>query len=527
MATDAPSVKFKVSDFTNNISNPVEGITYLMGKSLRGPFNKPDQVINSWPMFVRYFGGLTSDIDTLLVKRLLDKGGKIRFCKLGHYTTIANRSTLSATKAEAAETILDADDVELFELVPKNEGADYNNLIVSISQASNGLTEYFNLTISHDLEPDLTETYTNLSITGTPTVLTSNYLKDVVDNSSLVDVVYKDLSGLTLSVSGITTRPIDNIILYAGGTDSGVIVDADIIGDSASNTGFHAFDDYDDSYQVMVLSGASVAVHTAGNAYATNRQDLQYWIYIPNSNTNQTSILSYRTSLAAINNEYSAIFQGGIMVTNPVNSQAVSIEPITDIAALATRSEAEFGPFFSFSGNKRGNILDALSVVNNFGTPARAATLNLFTNRQINSVIFANNQIKLWGGFTTSIGNNQRKYISVVRGILYIKKSLRPTLENYLEEPNDIPTWKSIYNECKIFLDKLIEKRALYSYEWHGDQDAANLDELQINSKPEVMDGKYKVKLILSFIPGLQSIEINLILSNGTLSFENINSLTQ
>lgn len=516
---NAPNVKFKTVDFTDTVSTPSSGINFICGTSLRGPFNNPSKIINSWPQFVKEFGAKPG-LDSLLIKRLLEKGGLVRFCRLGHYTTISDASTLSATKATAEDEVLDADDNELFVLNPKNPGLDSNNLSVTISSASNGDANYFNLTISHLVESNLTEVYENLTITGKPTAGDSTYLSDVVNGSNLVDVTYFDLSTFTEPI-----RPINFTILYSGATDTGAIVDADIIGDSASSTGFHAFDNFDDSYQLFVLGNQSDAVHIAGNAYATTREDLQYWVFLPNSESTKDALITDRVSLG-LNNEYSAIFAGGLKVSNPFTNIITNIEAITDIAALASISDTNNGPFLSFSGNNRGVITDALGVVNNFGTPAKAADLNELANRQINCIIQNNGRIKLWGGFTTMLGNNQRRFINVVRGIFYIKKSLRPTLENYIEEPNDIPTWKLIYRECKEFLDDLVDRRALYSYQYYGDQDASSLDHLQINNRTDVGNGKYKIKLVLEFIPGIQSVEVYLILSNGNISFELINNTT-
>jgi hypothetical protein len=520
---DAPNVKFKTVDLTNQVSTPSSGISFVLGESLRGDFNNPKDIFSSWPSFIKEYGAKPG-LHSLLLKRLLEKGGLVRFCRLGNYTTIANASTLTALKATPDDDIFDIDitpDTKIFTLVPKYAGADYNNLRVRITAASNGQSEYFNLYVEHLLESGLNESYENLTIVGNPTALDSDYLSAIVNGSSLVDVVYENLSIL----EAIEFRPANTSITFSGGTDGSALVDADKIGDPASSTGLHAFDNYDDAYQMFFLGNHSNAVNIAGGAYASVRQDLQYWHFLPNSYISKSQLISQRATLG-FNDEFTALFAGGLKVTNNFTNQLQNIEAITDIAALASVSDTLNGPFLSFSGNKRGVITNALGVVNNFGTPAKAGELNELANRQINCLIQNSGKIKLWGGFTTMIGNNQRQFINVVRGIFYIKKSLRPTMENYLEEPNDIPTWQLMYRECKPFLDSLVTRRALYSYIWQGDQDAKSLDDLQVNLKADVALGKYKVKLILDFIPGIQSVEVFLIINNGNLSFELINSVT-
>ena len=520
---NTPNVNFKVTDLTEQVSTPTDGITFVVGKSLRGPINKPSDIISNWGQFVKLFGGLTPDSSTLPIKRLLEKGGLIRFANVAHYTTIATASSLSALKASPDEDILDAEDPAniLFELNPKYPGADYNNLVVRITAASNGMANYFNLSIEHALEPELNELYPNLFITGQPTVETSNYLSAVVEGSKLVDVTYEDLSAITGQI-----RPINAVITFAGGTNGGTIVDADIIGDSASSTGIRAFDDYDDSYQLLIaMNTISTAVHVAAAAYANTRQDLIYFLHLSKGLTDKAALISARTALN-IDSPYVYIMAGGLKVSNPINSQVLNIDGQCDVAALAANSDKNNGPWFSFAGNNRGVITNTLGVVTNFGTPGRYADKNELANRQINVIVNETNQVKLWGSLTAQVANTQTAYLNVVRLIIFLKKSLKPILNNYLEEPNDMTSWKLMYYQVKPFLDSLKDERALYSYEWLGDQDAKSLQDLQINDAADVTAGKYKVKLLLSVIPAMREIEVNLVLTPGNISFELANQLT-
>lgn len=521
-----PQVNFKDYDFTDQPAIPVDGITFVMGTSKRGPLNDPKDIISSWPRFVKEYGGLTSNTDTLLVKRLLDKGGKIRFARLTKYTNIEDRASYEDKLAEPDDDFLNSDDMELFELVMKNPGADYNNVKAIVTAASNGSNNYFNLYITHALEPDLNESYINLSIPISATAENQSFLKNVTISSLFVDVVYKDLTTVT---DKSKLLPIPTTINFELGEDrSNVLAASDYVGSSVSNLGLNAFDAYDDSYQLValgILPSENTSIMVAGNEYATNRKDLMYWTFLSNDFNTKESLITLRQS-TAINNEFSAFFAGGLKVNNPLTSMVINLNAITDIAALAAINDTKNGPYSSFSGNTKGNITGALGVVNNFGTAAKFNDLNELANRQINCLINNGGKIKLWGGFSSSTDNNQRKFISVVRGIMYLKKTLKPILENYLEEPNDIPTWRLMYMQAKDFLDSMVTKRALASYKYYGDQNAPSLNDLEINNKADVLIGKYKIKLLVSFIPGMQEIEVNLILDNGTLSFELIDSLT-
>ena len=290
---DAPNVKFKVTDLTATVGKPTDGITFVMGRALRGAINDASRVFTTWPNFVKHHGSTSSDDSALMVRRLLEKGGKVRFCKPAHYATSGQDNTLSAVKAIADDEILDEDDAEVFELVMKYPGADYNNITATISNASNGLETSFNLAIEHALEPELNEYYPNLTIEGTENLSpsTATYLNKVVNGSEIVNVIYKTLSG--------AVRPVNGTITFSGGSDGGSITDTDVIGNSANNSGLHAFNDYDDALQMIIVGDlvTGSAIDVAAEAYVENRQDLMYFTHLDNSYNSTNSALSYKDSV--------------------------------------------------------------------------------------------------------------------------------------------------------------------------------------------------------------------------------------
>ena len=516
--TNAAQVKFKTDNLTQVVKSPASGITFVLGQSEKGPFAKPDSIINTWPQFIEEYGGLMgTSIAPLLVKRMLEKGAPIRFSRVGHYTDVTDSSTLVATKAVASDDVVDGLN-ELFELVPKNPGAWGNGLNVFITVGSNGGAEYFNISITHDTDTTVNEVYKNLIIDGAPSAANSNYLSDIVNYSKYFDVVYKDLSASAIDAPFI---PAPIAITFSTGTDATGVVATDYIGDSSSLTGFHAFDNYDDAMQIIVADSIEDTVHQAGAAYATLRKDIFYFLHLSNLITDKTSIIAKRDALL-LDTKFAAIFGGGLTVLNPTNNQKISIEAITDICALASNSDTEFGEWYSFAGPNRGVIDNALGVINNFGSPARALDLNDLANRQVNMIINRNNGIKLWGNFTAQLKTDQESQLSIARLVVFLQKSLKPLLEGYLEEPNDIPTWKRIYYTVRPFLDTMVTKRALFSYLWQGDQDAASLNNLTINNATDVGQGKYKIKFSIKPIASIQEISVTITLVDGSVSFETL-----
>lgn len=612
--SNAAKVNFSVTNLTQTVGQPLQGISFVQGQSIRGPFASPDEVFNSWPAFVAKHGGLSAQSDApLLCKRLLEKGGSIRFSRVGHYDITSDPTSLTATKASQPEVTkiefdsafttgnviditLNGDDLEtveytlnndstldmiaevimshpdvldcsvveefsnssdnrllfitpkvgssisidaisvtggttqpvdtinsvteivsqtgssLFVLKPKYEGADYNNFLVTITRGSNGIEGYFNIYFKHKIEQNLQESYLNLKIDGPVTAANSNYLSQIVGQSKYFEVEYMDITD-----AGEYPLPIS--FQLRGGSDGAAVTNADYIGDSNARNGFYAFDQYDDSYQLATFDNEDI--YLEGAAYAKNRGDLVYFPFL--SGMSKSTLLTQREALG--DNKYMYPFGGITRINDPITNQVRTINPTGDVFALIAASDRNFGEWYSFAGPNRGVIDGVLGVANNFGAPANARDLDDLANKQINMIITRNGSTKLWGNFSGQYKNDQERFISIVRLIMFLKKSLRPTLETFLEEPNDIPTWKRIYYTVKPFLDSLVTKRALYSYEWQGDQNAASLNQLQINNASDVGEGKYKINFLIKAIPSIQEINVNIVLTPAGVEFEIVSEL--
>ena len=515
MSTNSAQVKFKTENLTQVVNTPVSGITFVMGRSEKGAFANPNSIINSWPQFIEEYGGLLeASVGPLLVKRMLEKGAPIRFSRIGHYTSTLDASTLDAVLAIPSDDVVQALDI-LFEFVPKNKGAWANGLNIFLTVGSNGDPNYFDVAFTHDTDITVNEAYKNLIIEGKPTAGNSNYLADIVNYSKYFDVVYQDLS-IIVAAGPIVPEPV--AITFSTGEDGTTPDAGDYIGDSAGRTGFYAFDDYDDAMQIIVADIVDDTVNAAGSVYAAARKDIFYFYHMSNLLTDKTAIMAARTA-TLIDSKFTAIFAGGLTVFNPTNSQKIDIEAITDICALASNSDSEFGEWYSFGGPNRGVIDNALAVVNNYGSPAKVLDLDNLANRQINMIINRNNGIKLWGNFTAQLKTDQESQLSIARLVVFLQKSLKPLLEGFLEEPNDIPTWQRIYYTVKPFLDAMVTKRALFSYEWQGDQNASSLDNLSTNNVTDVGQGKYKIKFLIKPIASIQEIEVVITLTPTAVDF--------
>ena len=114
-------------------------------------------------------------------------------------------------------------------------------------------------------------------------------------------------------------------------------------------------------------------------------------------------------------------------------------------------------------------------------------------------------QTMLWHCFSSQVKQDSERFLSIVRLNLYLKKTLRPILNKYLEEPNIWGTWKNIYLEVKPILDNLVDENAMSEYIWMGDQDAGSYSELSVILK-------YK-----DIVP-MQEITINIVIDAASKS---------
>lgn len=227
------------------------------------------------------------------------------------------------------------------------------------------------------------------------------------------------------------------------------------------------------------------------------------------------------------NSKYIAYFGGGIKYYNSLGV-LTSSDVLGTVAGLGDASANDYGPWRSFAGLNRGVIYDGRGPVSiNYGTPARYDDLNTLAEHYVNMIVVKNtygsgNQTVLWHCFTTQVKPDSFKFLSVVRLVLYLKKTLRPILDKYIEEPNIWNTWSDIYYEVKPILDSLITQRAMSEYEWMGDQFATSYKDLQINNEADVRQGKYKVVLKFKEVVPMQDITVVLYIDkvNNNISVE-------
>lgn len=499
------TVNISEQDNSDQVAQAQLGISALSGVVRRGPVNRPDILINNLTQWRKLYGSVipTSDCP-FQVEKILKAGGQIRFNGIRHYTDITDKSTLSAVTGALAAPIPNATPVGLFSATAKYPGADYNNINIIISAASNGKADYFNMRVILTTDAvNATEDYFNLQVTNT-LVGDSKYLDDVNNRSNLVIFTYIDLSALVAQ-----TRPVNGTYSITGGTDGGAVVQTDYIGDPGVKTGLYAFDAFDDFFDIAIPVISDGSVNTALALYADNRKDCQAIIHLPHSVQTAAQLVTARGS---VDSKYAAYFAGGISKTDAVTGAVNTYSEIADIININNYVDDKFKPWTSRANFVRGIIKDATGVVNNFAGDTN--NLNLLAGNQINVVINKKGKVYLKGNFSGQLETSKASFFNIVRGLIFLKKTLEPTLEKYLEEPCDIPTFIKLAKEVEPFLDSLTDGEFFYKgagqskkgYDWKGDQDAADITKVVINNLPDINLGNYKVILDIYPINSIQAI---------------------
>lgn len=558
---NSPQIKFKIENNNLEQTTPLTGVSCILARTTKGPYNDPSVIVSTISQFRGLYGSeIVPDGSPSNIERALSGGSKLRVIRVpgnNYFKGVLKTGSEVPTKPEVAPSpteiiSLSAGGVTVSigfytktydELIDGSANFDakfikqgntifcniyghgrnevleslpvitYKNADANNSTSVDYLVFYTFLTSSDYLEPSvISSTLTNKSLAGI-----ANWLYEEVDNSN-VPLTFK-IANQEVSTEGTVC------ISQPGNSGSAPTSDQWI-------ESLEYIRDYTDPYHICCshldqhLSDGSdqLAVHKAAKTMVDELDEYMYFIEVPKYTThyaegttvrNKASIITWiNTCMGTIGNSHNvAYFAGGIMMNN---NQGIPVESdvIGSILGLADASASNYGPWKSFAGMNRGCIYDGNGpACLNYGSPSRYNDLNELAHVYANMIVVkdttnSGKQTMLWHCFTSQVKQDSFKFISIVQLIYYLKKVLRPILENKIEEPNYIPTWNDIYLEAKPILDDLVEQEAMSEYTWMGDQDASGYSDMQVNNEADVRKGKYKAILKFKEIVPMQEIEM-------------------
>ena len=547
--SNSPRVKFNLVNNNVEKTTPTQGISVVLARTTKGPQNDPSELINSVAKFNKIFGSeIVPDGSISNIEKALAGGSTLRIIRVqGSDATagmvgakeknvilfsvgstkvgfnlqtkykgdvIGSGSTYSFQAAQSGDNIVykvvDADGSTVLDsgtLLTFKAKSDHNNLIIDYQALNNFFQSnpYFEPVMGTLTGVTFTSVEGMLdwleSLDGTPSSLTVQF------NGAALNTTYQSISG-TLGNAGTVPTIAD------------------------WKAALEYVKDVQDAYQVIAshvhqhLSSSDVTTfHNAVKLMADELQEWVYYIEVPKENDNVAKIQAWmKTAMSAIgNSKFVAYFGGGIKYYN-ARGTLKDCDVLGTILGLGDASAVNYGPYRSFAGMNRGLIPDGVGpVCPNYGAPSRYDELNELANSYVNMIVVkdtrsAGKTTMLWHSFTSQVKQDSFRFLNIVRLVLYMKKTIRPIMESYIEEPNIWGTWKRIYLEVKPFLDNLVTDNAITDPQWIGDQDATSWDELQLNNEADCRQGKYHVQCVFKDVATMQDITIDLIIDSASKS---------
>lgn len=564
---NSPLVKFTIENNNIEPSVPPTGVSCLLTRTKKGPYNDPSTLITSVAQFQSIFGSeVVPDGSPSNIEKALQGGSKLRVIRVpgtGYFKGVLLNTPTDSGQAPTAQQ------------TPKT--------IIKIAQGSDVVEIGFYTKIGDDTVDgvktfDVTfykkanTLYYQITGTGKTTVLESNpviTLKAAGDNNNnvvdylifnnflnnseflepyivsstidgdksianvikwMADVLDDSTEAITLTVVSTSFASLTETKVVSQVGSSGTAPTADAWIDS-----MEYLLNYTDVYQVACShldqhledTADVLEVHKAFRDVCEKVQEYTYYIEVPKYKTHfsegtdirdKDSIISWvDTCINTIGNSmWVAYFAGGLRYYNN-SGIVVNSDILGTVIGLGDTAASNNGVWKSFAGMNRGVIEDAHgSVSPNYGSPARYDDLNDLAASYVNLAVVKKTRsmgtrTMLWHCFTSQVKQDSFKFLSIVRLVLYMKKNLRPILDSYLEEPNTFKTWNNIYLEVKPLLDQLVAKEAITEYNWNGDQYASSYADLTVNNEADVRQGKYKAILKFKEVVPLQ--EISMVLS--------------
>lgn len=577
----SPSVVFKFENNNVQQTTPLLGVSCFLARTEKGPsYDDPSELITSFSQFQRIFGKeIVPDGSVSNIEKALVGGSKLRIirvlgadAKKGTITKAEDPKVLEEDEIELASAIpgeVQASEVMKF----TSEGTNVSFGLVTKGYGDPiGSGKTFKVGFSKSVNTIFYNIYdANGSILESGPVIT--YKTKDAQNKTSVD--YLALSNFAsnsayLEPKIVTTtdkiKSFENLVAWLqtsiDQTENPLTIQ---VGDKEATSTEIMFNgtlgtagadptadewiafldlvkDYTDVYQLAcshihqhLFSDRDVLkVHKAAKDMCAELQECIYYIEVPKYTThysegtqprNKQSIITWiNDCLGSIgNSRYVAYFAGGIKYYNEFGLLTNS-DVLGTIFGLGDTSASNYGPWKSFAGMNRGVIYDGQGPVSpNYGSDSRYNELNELAQMYANMIVIkdtpsSGKQTMLWHCFSSQVKQDSERFLSIVRLNLYLKKTLRPILNKYLEEPNIWGTWKNIYLEVKPILDNLVDENAMSEYTWMGDQDAGSYSELSVNNEADVRQGKYKVILKYKDIVPMQEITINIVIDAASKS---------
>jgi hypothetical protein len=380
-----------------------------------------------------------------------------------------------------------------FTLEPLNKVTETGAFIIKVYQSTDLATSLETFTCKRGSDQTSAKDGFGNNIYIETALEASNYIR-AIDNVLVDDSI------------DITAVPIAQPLV--GGDDGNAITD------SSMTTAANVFTNEEDrAIQVFMDGGyATAAYHNKMITIADGRNDMEAIGVTPLSTETSSDyvndIVDYRAVTLNANTSKFALYTGHVKIFDEINNRELFIAPDGFIAGSIAETSRNFRIWFPVAGPIRG-LLQVLDVRRRFST----GEMDTFADNGINPIRFARGRgIFIQDQLTQLSRPTTLRFLNVRLMLNFIQPALKNTLEDYLNELNDVETRLRAKNVTESFMLGIQSERGVKSF--------TVVCDTTNNSENDELNGILNIDLRIVPIVGVREINFTTILDrdNGTVT---------
>lgn len=377
--------------------------------------------------------------------------------------TTGTSSSITVNATSTMDTILGIDNathsgttgaaVDTLQVDGKTDGTYANDITLLVEDATNGDSEFFDLTVLVDGAVD--EEWPNLTMDDNDERFVETIINNE-DNGSLL-VTVTDLNASTTS-----QRPANGTSSNMTGGDDGLtgLVDADYGTAATAKVGLHALDETQD-VSLLIIPGQTTS--TIQNGMVTYCEDFRNGsifpiMEVPESSSYTEAVTHIVTTTSLLNaSEFGAMYWPWILVQNPTaevfgDVENLTVSPVGHIAGIYARTDGatEGGVYNPPAGIEEGQIKGIVGFETDevFDENKRDY---VFPNR-VNILTSFPGAPKHIDGSRTLKSNGNFPYVSQRRGAIFIEQSIKNGIEFARNKNNTRKLRRTVERTIRSFL---------------------------------------------------------------------------
>jgi len=355
--------------------------------------------------------------------------------------------------------------VDTLTFLASSDGAWAHGLRVVIDDATGDQAARFRVRVTNASGVLLEPAFDNLSMLSTD----DRYVVNVLAAESIYLRAVDEAS----ATAAPNNRPLAGTYTPAGGDDglTGLTYD-DFVGDSATRTGLHAFDN-EANFRLVAMAGQTDHdAHVAGKAYAANLTECRYVGAIPFTITTKANALAFRRRVApyatgsAIDSPYAALYAGWHRVRDARTRETRWLSGIGEVFAALGAAAKEGGVWLALAGQKRALLSDEVLEVRVKLGPDEVldcakAGVNAFY-QEPSGPFYIEGQSTL----QRLPSATDRLNVCLLTDFISEQARVYNRIDRY--DPNDAELWRAIRNRTNTFMEALAAKRGTFEKDARG-----------------------------------------------------------